>query len=102
MLNAGTPARSAIDRTTFDQVHGDTPAARLRGDSETNNAPRADVIARRCARYPANNRPATAEYGTTRDRRLFVVSARIVIMRCAGSRSSVASKHSSSRRSAAS
>ena len=49
MLNAGTPARSAIDRTTFDDVHGDTPAARSRGDSKTNNAPRAEVIARRCA-----------------------------------------------------
>lgn len=50
MLNAGTPARTAIERTTFDHVHGEIPAARLRGDSDTNNAPRDVVTVRRCAR----------------------------------------------------
>ena len=35
VLDAGTPARTAIDRTTFDHVHGDTPAPRFRGDSDT-------------------------------------------------------------------
>ena len=61
VLNVGTSARTAIERITFDHVHGDTPAARLRGDSDTNNAPRSRVIERRCARYPASSWPATAE-----------------------------------------
>ena len=37
--NRGTPAASAIRRTTFDQVHKVSGSARLRRDSDKNSGP---------------------------------------------------------------
>ena len=40
MLNAAAPGRTAIERTTFDYVHGERPTPRLGGDSDRNSAGR--------------------------------------------------------------
>ena len=100
--NRGTSAVTAIRWTTFDHVHKVSGRAWLRRDSDKNNGPRARLRPARCVRYPDSSTPVAAEYGTTRSRRFFVVSARTRRVRCAGSRSSVRSEHNSSRRSAAS
>lgn len=100
--NRSTPDASASRRTTFDQVHRLNGWAWLRRDSDKNNGPRARLTEARWARYCDSSTPVDAEYGTTRSSRFFVVSARIRSLRWAGSRSSVRSEHSSSRRSAAS
>jgi len=42
--------RQPRPRATFDHVHGVIGSPRLRRDSDTNNAPRARAIVRRCAR----------------------------------------------------
>ena len=100
--NSGRSAATAILRMTFDQVHSVSGCPWLRRDSDRNNGPLARLIAARCRRYSDSSTPVAAEYGTTRSRRFLVVSARTRIVRRAGSRSSVPSEHSSSRRSAAS
>ena len=56
----------------------------LRRDSDRNSGPRARLSVARCARYSASSTPVAAEYGTTRSRRVFVVSARTRSIRCAG------------------
>jgi hypothetical protein len=100
--NRGTSASSATRRTTFDQVHMLSGSAWLRRDSDKNSGPLARLITARCRRYSASSAPVGAEYGTARSRRVLVVSARTRSVRWPGSRSSVRSEHSSSRRSAAS
>jgi hypothetical protein len=67
-----TPMR----RTTFDQVHNVNGSARLRRDSDKNNGPRARDSAARCRKCSASSTPVAAEYGTTRSRRVLVVTAR--------------------------
>ena len=100
--NRGRLAANATRRTTFDHVHNVSGSAWLRRDSDRNNPPRARLSVARCCRYSDSSTPVGAEYGTTRSRRVLVVSARTRRVRYAGSRSSLRSAHSSSRRSAAS
>jgi hypothetical protein len=102
VLKRGTSARRARARTTLDQVHSVIGAARLRRDSERKRRPRAALSVRRRSRYCCRRTPVATEYGTTRLRRVFVVSARTRSVRNAGSTSSICRRQSSSRRRAAS
>jgi hypothetical protein len=83
--NRGTPAVTAIRWTTFDHVHKVSGCAWLRHDSDNNNGPRARLSPARWTKYAVSSTPVAAEYGTTRLRRFFVVSARTRSLRCAGS-----------------
>ena len=94
------PACRVQLRTTFDQVHRVSGCPWLRQGSDRNSGPLAQLIVARWARQADISTLVDAEYGTNRSNRFFVVSARTLSVRWAGSRSSVRSEHSSSRRGA--
>jgi len=85
VLNRGTSARKAIRRTIFDQLQRVIGAAQVRSDNDRSSRPRARLSAHRSSKYACSSAPVVADYGTTRSRRLFVVSARTRTVRGDGS-----------------